>query len=842
MDRSSGRTRSRILVAVAAIAALCFGSLAAASPASAEEATGTVSGTVTGTDTAGAGIADVEVELYYYVAEAWIEVEATATTDVNGTFVLEDVPVRTYHVAARPSSDDYMPDVGGRQVTVVAGETVTVDCVLERTAVIAGNVKAETADGGITAAQGGSVTASRDEQQSYSGRIDQNGDYSIKVPAGTYVVGFNQVRELLPQYLPEFWEDKPDRASADEIVLAAGETRAGIDATLALGGTISGRISRPDGPVEEWAANAVLWMLNDGTWEIVVPYAGRTDADGEYSFRGLHPGTYKVQFNERGGVVEYYDNVQDLASARELVIVDHETIPDVDAVIGTDVVPTPTIGSEADVVAVDTATGVLSVYPATGSGELGAAVAIGPGWGSAKAIYNVDWNNDGLQDVVAQWSDGRLTLYRGEFDGGFTAPVQIGSGWQSWSITIGPWKVGDRYPGIVARSSTGELSHYPNTTGGALTSATAIGSGWAGLSLTQMDFDGDGHQDLLARSKDGSVRLYRSNGVGGFMDEARTVVATGWNTMNSVSTLFGFDGATSSGIAARTTATGDLSYYPVGAGALGSPTTIGTGWNDRLIAGAPLHNDLPTVKLAAADVIAVDAQSRLWRYQATGTGGVEGGVQIGAGWSGLLSAFVIDWNIDGVQDVVAQWADGRLTLHPGLADGGLGAPTTIGTGWESWSITVGAWKNSDSRPGIVAKSSTGGLYYYPNTTGGALTTATAIGSGWSGLGITQVDFDRDGKQDILARTSDGALRLYRSNGSGGFISEPRAVVGTGWNAMTAIAPTTGFAGDSSLGLVARSTGGELRYYPIKTGGTWGPTKTVGSGWNGYVIFGTSTLK
>lgn len=53
--------------------------------------------------------------------------------------------------------------------------------------------------------------------------------------------------------------------------------------------------------------------------------------------------------------------------------------------------------------------------------------------------------------------------------------------------------------------------------------------GW-GLSL--VDFNGDGHVDLLARDAGGALWLYPSNGQGGWLP--RVQAGTGWNTMNLI--------------------------------------------------------------------------------------------------------------------------------------------------------------------------------------------------------------------------------------------------------------------------------------------------------------------
>ena len=254
---------------------------------------------------------------------------------------------------------------------------------------------------------------------------------------------------------------------------------------------------------------------------------------------------------------------------------------------------------------------------------------------------------------------------------------------------------------------------------------------------------------------------------------------------------------------------------------------------------SPVVASTPGSAVTADDVVII-TNGDLVVYRATGSGTLSTNPEvIGGGFTSVKSFYVVDWNNDGVQDLLVQWSDGRLTFYQGNAAGGFELPVQIGTGWQGWSITVGSWKNSDRYPGIVARNLAGDLYYYQNLTGGVLTSGTLIGTVWSGLGITQIDFDGDGNQDILARATDGTLRLYRSTGSGGFINETRAVVGTGWNDMTGIVPTAGFAGANTLGLIARASTGGLRYYPVNPGGTWGQTTVIGTGWNGLIIFGSS---
>jgi hypothetical protein len=103
-----------------------------------------------------------------------------------------------------------------------------------------------------------------------------------------------------------------------------------------------------------------------------------------------------------------------------------------------------------------------------------------------------------------------------------------------------------------------------------------------------------------------------------------------------------------------------------------------------------------------------------------------------------------------------------------------------------------------------------------------------IGVSWGGLKIAMTDFDSDGSQDLLAVNSLGAMRLYRSNGQSGFISETRKTVGTGWQSFRQFSSTAGFTGAASKGVMALLANGQLSYYPLLGGGKWGAKNTAGS--------------
>ncbi|WP_150110046.1 CAP domain-containing protein [Crystallibacter crystallopoietes] len=238
------------------------------------------------------------------------------------------------------------------------------------------------------------------------------------------------------------------------------------------------------------------------------------------------------------------------------------------------------------------------------------------------------------------------------------------------------------------------------------------------------------------------------------------------------------------------------------------------------------------------DMAAVDAWGNLYVYPSAQGGDLWRRDYISAGWQGASEVDVADWNSDGVQDIVAKWSSGRLTVNFGRAAGGFDAAFVIGgSGWAGYDILVADWKQGDNYPALIAKNTANGrLYYYPNPSGTKHGARKQIGTGWGSLEILALDFDADSRTDIVAKTSSGQLKLYRGNGSSGFISEARRVVGrSGWQVMHHFSAIHDHLGDGRPGILARDRYGNLHHYPV-AGNRIGSRVTVGyGGWDTLLL-------
>ena len=250
-----------------------------------------------------------------------------------------------------------------------------------------------------------------------------------------------------------------------------------------------------------------------------------------------------------------------------------------------------------------------------------------------------DWSGDGPADVLAVHPDGRLLLYRGTGGGAFqpSGGQGIGTGWGEFTaLMTGDWS-GDGKPDILARTQDGRLLMYRgNGSGGFETGqGEQVGSGWQSFTalLLLRDWDGDGKPDILARDGD-RLLMYRGNGAGGYVTGRAEVIGAGWQGFTAL------------------LAPGDWS---------------GDG-----------HQDL----------LARQSDGALHMYRGDGKGGFGGRAQIGSGWQGFTALMAGgDFSGDGKPDILARAEDGRLDMYRGDGDGAFvtGSAEQVGSGWQSLS-------------------------------------------------------------------------------------------------------------------------------------------------------------
>ncbi|MCC7354856.1 MAG: carboxypeptidase regulatory-like domain-containing protein, partial [Anaerolineae bacterium] len=225
--------------------------------------------------------------------------QALRATGQIGDFTAEDLTVR---VVALPSVRDRLAHLPGVLfLTEASAEAEREILSISADGHITGVVIAD--DGGAPL-PGTTVYAYQSSPYVYkTATTNANGVYSITVPAGSYRVWF------IPQdrHVPEYYNNVPYNNSnaATPVTVSGGAVRANINAGLAPGAQIIGRVT------DQMTASPLqyidVYAAGDSSY-----YAGTyTAANGVYTTTpGLPPGSYRVYFTDYGGTyaTEYYNN------------------------------------------------------------------------------------------------------------------------------------------------------------------------------------------------------------------------------------------------------------------------------------------------------------------------------------------------------------------------------------------------------------------------------------------------------------------------------------------------------------------------------------------------------
>lgn len=166
-----------------------------------------------------------------------------------------------------------------------------------------------------------------------SATTDVSGRYTVSgLTASTYRLSFTPTESS--GLMSEWYADKTDFTSATAVTVTSGEQRAGADAALALGATLSGKIIVPTGvTIAPYSFRVVAYDAQQ-RW-VGNTYAA---ADGSYRLSGLAAGTYRMQIDapsESGLMDEWYADAVDFASAQALTVTAGETRTGLDATLGT---------------------------------------------------------------------------------------------------------------------------------------------------------------------------------------------------------------------------------------------------------------------------------------------------------------------------------------------------------------------------------------------------------------------------------------------------------------------------------------------------------------------------
>jgi hypothetical protein len=256
----------------------------------------------------------------------------------------------------------------------------------------------------------------------------------------------------------------------------------------------------------------------------------------------------------------------------------------------------------------------------------------------------------------------------------------------------------------------------------------------------------------------------------------------------------------------------------------------------------------PLTQPAAADgtglfpLIARNKDGRLFDYEPKGTGGFTARFDLGGGYSGATALVQtnISRNLTGTDLYVRMGG----TLYYAAERGG--DTKVIGTGWDQFNLLVSAGNlGGSAHPDLLARhTADGSLWLYQGKADGGLAAKVQVGkSGWNGMDelTGRGDYTGDGKADLIARTTAGALYIYpgTGNATADAVFGTRVAVaatGTAWKDYTALFSTGDNDGDGKTDLLGTDAAGAL-WLSKGTGKSSAPfaarTQLGASGWGQY---------
>ncbi len=277
---------------------------------------GSVSGRVE-RDSDGAGLPYIIVMAY----DAYWNIIASGSSDASGDYRIERLVPGAYYIGINTGSEyrsEYFDDAASQSVASavnVASDTTTSDINfrLSKLGAISGRV---TRNSNGTGLYGITVYAFKASGSVAGISItDPNGVYTIsKLEPGSYYV--NTSAGSL--YIDEYYDNAFDKATATFVSVDLDSTTSDINFGLGQGGTISGRVTRDfDGA----GVVGILVYAYDAGWNLVK--SASTDVNGNYSFIGLFPGSYRLKTLAGSGYIdEYYDNAASQSAATAVSVAD----------------------------------------------------------------------------------------------------------------------------------------------------------------------------------------------------------------------------------------------------------------------------------------------------------------------------------------------------------------------------------------------------------------------------------------------------------------------------------------------------------------------------------------
>ena len=295
-------------------------------------ASGMFSGLVTAPDGT-TPLEGIKVTAYRQINPTSWTVEATGTTDSSGNYSIGGLITGVYRASFEDLTGVYVTEYYNDKLTFGTATSFDVTDGQTTPNINASLALAGRISGVVTAVQGGAavkdivVSAWNFNGTSWvnlsSDVTASNGTYTIgSLPTGTYRVKYADVY-FPPRYLTEWYNNKIDLNSADNISVTAGATTPDISASLGGYGWMAGNVKAFDGSTNLAGINVDVYQFDSGLNEWVWVSYTTSDSSGNYKADGLVTKNYRVMFNDplNQFTGEYYNDKPDITTADDVPVI-----------------------------------------------------------------------------------------------------------------------------------------------------------------------------------------------------------------------------------------------------------------------------------------------------------------------------------------------------------------------------------------------------------------------------------------------------------------------------------------------------------------------------------------
>ena len=192
----------------------------------------------------------------------------------------------------------------------------------------------------------------------------------------------------------------------------------------------------------------------------------------------------------------------------------------------------PSIRSQGDIISISGGGGINHKRSNGAGGYLTGVGIVTSGYKDAKSVHLIDWNNNGMFDILSNHSDGslrvRMALREGGYNNTFTIIKPAGSGWDKKRMTVGSWTPGLTLPEILAINPAGDLEQWRGTSTASIILIKLMGQKWGNLDIGILDLRYDGKPGIVFREGSKMIWIPRdASGNVSPMSATRVVIATG---------------------------------------------------------------------------------------------------------------------------------------------------------------------------------------------------------------------------------------------------------------------------------------------------------------------------